>query len=87
MNEEKWVLAILKRKLLELKSKAELYTERDIYENILNIIATAESDAILGTQELAEEFANKLPDTLPGGDACDDDSCGIHFENVEGVDF
>ena len=64
MNEEKWVLAVLKRKLLELKSKAELYTERDIYENILDIIATAESDAILGTQELAEEFANKLADTL-----------------------
>ena len=82
MNEEKWVLAVLKRKLLELKSKAELYTERDIYENILDIIATAESDAILGTQELAEEFANKLPDTLPGGDAdCAD--CQIDFGEVD----
>lgn len=82
MNEEKWVLAVLKRKLLELKSKAELYTERDIYENILNIIATAEADAILGTQELAEEFANKLPDNLPGGDSeCDD--CQIDFGEVD----
>ena len=87
MNEEKWVLAQLKRKLIEMKSTAKYITQTDTYTEVLELIARLESDAILGTQELAEEFANKLPDTLPGGDACDDDSCGIHFENVEEVDI
>ena len=84
MNEEKWVLAVLKRKLVELKNNAgdKFSYDRDIYAEILEVIATAESDAILGTQEMAEEFANRLPDTLPGGDAdCGDSQ--IDFGEVD----
>jgi len=82
MNEEKWILATIKRQIIELKNSCVSYYERDIYERVLEVIATAESDAILGTQELAEEFANKLPDTLPGGDAeCAD--CQIDFGEVD----
>lgn len=84
MNEEKWVLAVLKRKLVELKNNAgdKFSYDRDIYAEVLEVIATAESDAILGTQELVAELVDKLPDTLPGGDTdCAD--CQIDFGEVD----
>lgn len=78
MNEEKWILATVKRKLVEWIKKEEIHYEYDneTIVKVLAIIATAEADAILGTPEIIEDTVNKLLDA-----GCDEEGCPIFPES------
>ena len=80
MNEEKYVIAQLKRWLVKTANGLahEYDNVGDVLNKVLHQLAVYESDAILGTTELIDEYLDKLP----GGDA-DCDACKIEFTEVQ----
>lgn len=77
MNEEKWVLAQLKRHFSVLtkaeRDTSEIYYTYEMANHVLAKIAQFEADSILGTPEIIEDTVEKLLDAgMPGGDAAPD---------------
>lgn len=83
MNEEKWVLAVIKRYLIKTlynykndKNNYHYSIEEECLQKLLNKIAQAESDAVLGTPQMVEDYVNNLMDENTD-DYCAD--CQIDF--------
>lgn len=58
--EERWILANLKRWLTtKIEDGTGYESTRKTFSDVLIEIAKIEADAVIGTKELAEEFADK----------------------------
>lgn len=58
--EERWILANLKRWLTnKIEGETGYESTRKTFSDVLIEIAKIEADAVIGTKELAEEFADK----------------------------
>lgn len=67
-----WVLATLKRRLVEISRKGKdggIWYANEAAKEMLSMISEIEADAILGTPEVvAQEVDKLLAQDLPGGD-------------------
>lgn len=86
MNEDKWVLAVLKRYLLEKLGKSNPYDAiilSDIIREVLDVIIRAEADSILGTPSMIEDYVDSLfPEDIPEEDC---NECKVVFDKEEEV--
>ena len=85
MNNEiknEWILATVKRNLANMLAEAaesgDMEYTKYTLTKVLVMVNTAEADAVLGTQEMVEQYVA----TLPGGDV-DCEACKIEFTEVK----
>lgn len=87
MNEEKWVLAVIKRYILDAIKASQPYKYEDrvaTLTDILNTINRAESDAILGTPTMLDDYVDSLlAENTPGGDPEECADCAVDIGEVD----
>ena len=72
--EEKWVLATLKRRLVEMSHKGkdrEIWYANEAAKVMLGMLAEIEADAILGTPEIVGDTVNKIINDDGNEDTCE----------------